>query len=411
MKIKNILLALSLMFLFSQVALVVPLFAKDDPDQSAADEIQEDIEKYEKKIKELQSREQTLANEIEYADDQIYLAELKIQSSSAKIKKTKDEITKISGDISDLGLRIDKLVASIEYQQKILESRMRESYKSKDDSMVLLFGTNNVGKMIQKLEYLQVMEKNDNRLLEEMRKTKETFTTQKRLFEEKKTQEEELKKQLEVEKAELDAQKGSLEDKRAEKKKLLELTQNDEAKYQQLLQEAQDELASFKGFTTTAGGGVVGHNALGKGKEGWYYSQRDTEWAATRIGRSSESILNVGCLVTSIAMVYKSEGKDIDPADVAKDSSRFFSSTAMMLIPWKGPVGKYTSISVSQIDNELTKRPVIVGLYAGPYGTHFIVLSEKKDGDYIMYDPWYGPDLKFSSRYSKGSIFQAVVFK
>jgi hypothetical protein len=52
-----------------------------------------------------------------------------------------------------------------------------------------------------------------------------------------------------------------------------------------------------------------------------------------------------------------------------------------------------------------------VGVYAGPYGTHFVVLSKKSGSDYIMYDPWYGPDLKFSDYYQKSSIYSAVVFK
>lgn len=208
---------------------------------------QNEIEKYERKIKELQSREKTLANEIEYVDDQVKLSELKIQNSIAKISATEEEISKISGDIDDLRVRIDKLIVSIEYQQRVLQFRMRESYKSRDESVVLLFGTGSVGQMIQKFEYLQVMEKHDNKLLEEMRQTKEAFTTQKRLFEDKKAQEEDLKRQLEDEKADLDAQKGALEDRRAEKQKLLDMTQNDEEKYQRMLEDARRELNQIIG--------------------------------------------------------------------------------------------------------------------------------------------------------------------
>lgn len=231
-----------------------PVFRVGAVDQSVVDETQEDIEKYERKIKELQSKEKTLANEIEYVNDQIYLAELKIQSSAAKIAKTENEISKISGDIDDLKLRIDKLAVSIDYQQKLLQSRMRESYKSRDQSVVMLFGTDSIGKIIQKLEYLQVMEKHDNKLLEEMKKTREAFTTQKRLFEEKKSEEEELKKQLVNEKVNLDAQKGSLVDRKREKQKLMEMTQNDEAKYQRMLADAQRELNQIVGAVSVLKG-------------------------------------------------------------------------------------------------------------------------------------------------------------
>jgi peptidoglycan hydrolase CwlO-like protein len=245
MKIKYIFFLLSL--IFSLLILLFPAFAQTTVDQDELDEKQEEIDKYEKRLQDLQSREKTLANEIEYVNDQITLSELKIQSSVAKIEKTRSEIEKLAADIGNLKDRIDKLIISIDYQQKILEARMRESYKSKDESVVILFGTNSLSTLIQKLEYLQVMEKHDNKLLDEMRKTKEAFTTQKRLFEEKKSEVEDLKKKLEIEKANLDAQKGNLEDRKREKQKLLELTQNDEQKYQKLLEDARRELNQIIG--------------------------------------------------------------------------------------------------------------------------------------------------------------------
>lgn len=385
---------------------------KDDQDE--IDDIQEKIEEYEKKIQELQGKANSLSSEIEYMNSQIRVVELKIQNSINKISSTEKKIAELGSDIEDLKSRIVKLENSIDYQKKVLSLRMRERYKTKGDTpLMLVFGSSTLNSMIQKTEYLKVMEKHDNKMVEEMGQTKNNYDLQRKLFEDKKEEEEQLKVQLQQEKAVLDSNKATLEDKKEEKDKLLEVTQNDEAKYQELLEEAREQMASFTGFTSTAGGGVIDSNGFGKGKEGWYYSQRDERWAGRGIGNSKESILNVGCLVTSVAMVQKKYGSDMTPADVAKDSKRFFSNTAMMLIPWKGPSGKsYTPISVSQIDSELDKdKPVIVGLYAGPYGTHFIVLAEKSGNDYIMYDPWYGPDLKFSSKYNKGSIFQAVVFK
>ncbi len=211
------------------------------------DDLLNKIDKLEKTVASLQTKEKTLANEILYIDDQIILSELKIQSSIAKIAKTQSDIDKLDTDINSLKDRIDKLIISINYQQKILESRMRESYKSRDESVVMLFGTDSLGTLIKKLEYLLVMEKYDNKLLADMRSTREAFTTQKKLFEDKKSEVEGLKKQLENEKANLDAQKGDLEDRKSEKQKLMELTQNDEQKYQKLLADAQRELSQIIG--------------------------------------------------------------------------------------------------------------------------------------------------------------------
>jgi peptidoglycan hydrolase CwlO-like protein len=235
------------LFISSFLMLFSSSFVHAVVNQDDLDKKQEEIDKLQKKVNELQNRENTLANEIEYVNDQIYLSELKIQNSVAKIEKTTEDIEKLDGDIENVKGRIDKLIISINYQQKILESRMRESYKSRDESIVMLFGTDSISTMIQKLEYLQVMEKHDNLLLEEMRRTKEAFTTQKRLFEEKKVEVESLKRNLEIEKANLDAQKGTLEDRKNERVRLLELTQNDEQKYQKLLADAQRELNQIIG--------------------------------------------------------------------------------------------------------------------------------------------------------------------
>jgi len=112
-------------------------------------------------------------------------------------------------------------------------------------------------------------------------------------------------------------------------------------------------------------------------------------------------------------MLYKHYGQDVTPADIAKESSRFWLQTAYMRIPWIAPNGKsYLEIPATStsIESHLEDRPVVVKIELGGDG-HFIVLSRKSGSDYIMYDPWHGPDLKFSAYYSKSSISRAAVFK
>jgi peptidoglycan hydrolase CwlO-like protein len=420
MRIKNVFFIVILSFLAFLVPVVTYVHAEDSEEEQTEEEIQEEIEdiqekieEYEKKISELQGQADTLQNEIAYMDSQIGITQLKIQNSIANIRKTEDRIEELSEGIENLGIRIDKLEKSIDYQQSILDSRMRERYKDRGNNVLMMFfGSETLSSLVKKTEYLKALEENDNKLIDQMGETKGNFETQKGIFEDKKDEQETLKAQLEAEKANLDRYKGDLENQKSAKDKLLKDTQNDEAKYQELLAKAEKELASFAEFTQYAGGGVIGSNEFGSGKEGWYLSQRDSRWANKKIGKSNYTIFEVGCLITSVAMLYNHYGYSVTPADIANDDSRFFASTALMLIPWKAPPGKsYTAISKSSIDDELEKRPVVVGVYAGPYGTHFVVLSEEDDGDYIMYDPWYGPDLKFSKYYSKSSIYSAVVFK
>ena len=220
-----------------------------------ANDLLDEIEELENKISKLQNKASTLANEIESFDSQIYLTQLKINNSIANISKKEKEIEELKGDIEDLSIRIDKLEESIDRQQQVLNKRIRARYKTKETSpFYIIFGSTTINQLAQKAEYLKVMELQDNKLLSQMKKTKDAYDFQKELFEKKKTEEETLKQELENEKANLDSYKYQLEDQRLQKEKLLELTQNDEDKYQDLLAEAKKELAQITGAVSVLKG-------------------------------------------------------------------------------------------------------------------------------------------------------------
>ncbi|MBP7928225.1 peptidoglycan DD-metalloendopeptidase family protein [Patescibacteria group bacterium] len=227
-------------------------------DTDKVDDLEEKIEEYEEKISELQNEANTLSREISSADAQIQVTQLKIQSSTQKIQNTQKKILELVDDIKDLGLRIDKLGDSIAHQTDVLHQRQRARYKSREvvnvSPIMLFFGSDTVSELLQRTTYLRVMEEQDTNLLEDMRETKAAFGKQKGLFEEKKNEEENLKTQLEVEKANLDNYKFQLEDQKEEKKRLLDATQNDEEKYQDLLAEAQRELNQIVGAVSVLKG-------------------------------------------------------------------------------------------------------------------------------------------------------------
>lgn len=364
------------------------------------------LDKCQQEIDSLKSKATSYQNALDYIDAQMTLTQQRIQNSLAKIAKTTDDISRLGSNIDDIKGRMIKLEASIAYQQQILDARMRVRYKIQESSpVIVLFGSATINQIVQRAVYLQDMELQDTRKLDEMDKTKIAYSKQKGIFEDQKSQSEQLKADLVQEKANLDSYKNDLASQKEEKQSLLAATQAG-------LDKAEQQLASFKSFVQSAGGGTIPPNGFGKGSEGWYLSQRDSRWAGYSIGRSSDNIFEVGCLVTSVAMIYNYYGVSATPASIAADNKRYLYPTADMLIPWVGPKGRtYHAITRAQIDTEISDNPVIVGIYAGAFGTHFVVLSKKSGSDYIMYDPYYGPDLMFSSRYSKSSIFQAVVFK
>ncbi len=391
--------------------------AQASEDAAKVEDLLDEIKEYQGKIKDLQGKASTLSQEIEKYNDQIYLTELQIQNSINKIAETEQKIGRLEGDIDKLAERIDIIIERIVYQENVLKERIRERYKTGSKSPVLvLFGSSTLENLVKKAAYLKVMELQDSKILTQMRDTRETYKRQKGLFEDKKEEEEALQAQLIQEKANLDAYKVQLNSKKAEKDRLLAVTQNDEDKYQDLLAAAKKELSSYSDFVTSSGQGIIGPNGLGGGKGGWYYSQRDSRWANNYIGNSSYTIFQSGCLVSSVAMVHKYYGYDMDPGDLADKEQYFFWGN--MLVPWPGPGGRdYKLLGYgypeSKIDNELDDdNPVIVGIYANnSAGTHFVVLVSGKNGDYEMHDPVYGPNLDFGDYYSTSQIFEAVAFK
>ena len=384
------------LFLINKPVLGVECQPTDSKDSGTLQEI---INACNSKLTEIGDKKNTLSSQIQYMDTQISVSQLEINKNQNEIARIKKEIKNLSSRIVELNSTTDKISDTV----KLKITRM---YKRQQTNPVYTFlNANNLPKFLRSIQYLRRSQISDRELLLKLQNTKVTFSEQKDLREEKELELNELSARLENYKADLASQQVA-------KQQLLSATQNDEKRYQQLLSDAQRQIASFKSFVQSAGGSTVGANGLGTGYDGNYFSQRDERWAGSQIGSSSENILDVGCLVTSVAMVLKHKGVDVSPADIAGNSGYYFSTTAYMLKPTYNLPGGYTrsSIAISDIENQLnSNNPVIVGVYHGAYGTHFVVLKKTDGDDYIMFDPVYGPDKKFSEIYSKDVIFEANV--
>jgi peptidoglycan hydrolase CwlO-like protein len=340
------------------------------------------------KLQQLKQQKNTLSSQIQYMDTQISLTTLLINQTEQKIDSTQKEIEK-------LGSRIEGLDDSLNYLSELLITRIVEGYKKRSFSVFnIIFDNNSANDFLGQIKYLKTVQDNNQKLLYTVQETKSNAEEQKKLREDKKV---ELDKLTET----LNFQNQSLNNQKIQKQKLLNDTQSDETTYQRLLALAQAQLSGFKSFVSSAGAGVIGANQFGTGSDGSYYSQRDERWANQTIGYSSENILSVGCLLTSVAMVAKHYGDNMTPNDIASDPSRFYGSTAYMSLPWKSVAGRSYYGGVN-IDQELQNgNYVIVGVGGcSSGGSHFVVLTKKDGDDYIMNDPIYGPDLKFSSHYS-----------
>lgn len=342
-------------------------------------------------------QKKTLKNEINKFNAAINLTTTRIYTTSRQIQALEEEINDLDKKIGKLNLSLDRL-------SEILINRVTETYKKgKIQPLSLFFSSRSFSNFITRLKYLQVMQIHDKKLMVQLESVKINYEDQKNLKEEK-------QQELEAAKKKLESQKAILAREKLAKENLLRVTQNNELKYQQLLAKATAEVRSLKGFTSKQVGGILPPQTS---PDGWFYSQRDERWATKTIGLSSETIFDVGCLVSSVAMIFKYYGQNVTPADIAGNPSYFFSSTAYMLQPWPAPSGKsYREISgLTNMDKELAEgRPVIVHLRLGGDG-HFVVIKKKEGSNYIMHDPWHGYDKNFNDFYSIGLIDKIVVFK
>ena len=116
------------------------------------------------------------------------------------------------------------------------------------------------------------------------------------------------------------------------------------------------------------------------------------------MGDSGESVLDVGCFITSLSMVLKSYGQDVNPTFFASNAKYFYGgsssgcfptsyATAYACVPntfngsWPGGL-RYHEISSGEIDGYLERGiPVITSVRNQG---HYVVLKKKVDGDYIM---------------------------
>lgn len=349
------------------------------------------------KVDETSKQANTLAGTISQINGKILVEQI-------QINQTKSQIDQLEKDIVDLSTRITGLDTSLESMTDILIQRVVTNYKRRQSNpLELLLVSNTIDSFFTKYKYLQIAQEHTGELMAKAENQKTDFDQQKTLKQDKQDE-------LDQKKAVLQDQQNELDQQKKEQQNLLSQTKNDEARYQQLLSQAQAEITSFQAFTTSIGIGVIPEQ---HSPDGWYFSQRDQRWANACIGnscgtRSQARILEVGCLISSTAMIKKKFGEDVTPLSIAHNSSYFFANTAYMVRPWPAPSGySYSQSGLNQdkVDSELEAgRPVIFHLRINSRDGHFIVIKAGSKGDYTMHDPAQGYDKKFTDYYKFGQV-------
>jgi len=348
----------------------------------------------ENKLATVQEQKTTLTNTIKVIAEKINLQEISIAKTLVEIEQLEKEITLLDERIDTLDLSLDQLT-------EMLLERVRTKYKKQLTAPLIDLSPTSLSSMENNQE---ISHKYVSQASQQTAIIMHKATVQKQLFDSQKKRKEVVQHALEEKKKLLEQQKKELATQKTSQQQLLVVTKNDEKTYQKLLANALAEITGLRNYSASKGGGSLSPQ---NSPDGWFFSQRDERWSSFKIGGSGENVMNVGCLISSVAMIKKKFGEDVNPISIAANTSYFFGNTAYMLRPYPAPSGhryETTSFSSEKLSQELSKNPVIVKLATGPYGTHFIVIKEKQDNQYIMHDPWEGYDKNFSDYYSTGQI-------
>lgn len=212
----------------------LPVFAQstDELTKQLQDK-QAEIQKLESQLQGAKTQEKTLNSQLNLIDGQTKVTTLKIEETNLKIEKLKREI-------SDLSTRIDRIGATLDTLSEILLRRIVQTYKYGNaiGTLDLLFSSHGVADLLERLKYVQVAQAYDKKKLYELQATKLAYNEQKQDKQTRQQEAEKLNKDLEVYKKQLDGQKKA-------KDELLQITKNDEARYQALIAQLRAELTSI----------------------------------------------------------------------------------------------------------------------------------------------------------------------
>ena len=222
-------------------------------------EKQDQIRQVEQQLSAAKNQEKTLSSQLQFIDNQNKLTELKVQ-------QTEFQITKLDKEIDELENRITRLSQSVDKISEVLLGRIVSTYKySSITPLELFFSSNDFTDLLERIKYLEVAQANDKKILYQLQATKATYNDQKVDKTTRQQEQEKLKKDLEGYKVQLAEQKKA-------KEELLRATQNDEAKFQNMLKQLQGEIASIQQAISNVGAKIgpvkKGERIAGMGSTG-----------------------------------------------------------------------------------------------------------------------------------------------
>lgn len=200
----------------------------------------QEIEELQQKLDEIKGEKQTLASTINYLDSKIFLTETQIQQTEVELSQLREQILGLTNKISALDTSLEEIT-------DLLVTRINNTYKrSRINPYISLLLEDDLNHLLSRYKYLKNAQKNDREIIYQMEAARVDFDNQKQLKEEKQVELDELSDQLET-------QKVSLASQQSQKQQLLEITKNDEKRFQAELAQKLAELEAIQSIIAGKG--------------------------------------------------------------------------------------------------------------------------------------------------------------
>lgn len=202
---------------------------------------------WEGKIAEAQQASITLKSTINILNGQINVLQLQIDQSLSEISSLEKEIVELTDRIEGLNYSLDKLTS-------VLVERVAEHYKrTYTNPVAVFFSKTRFATKLSEFKYLKLAGQQTVEAMERAESQKITYDEQKLLKEQKQNE-------LEAKRLQLEGQKSELASKRLAEENLLTQTKNNEAIFQQKLNEAKAEYQAIQAIIAGRGDETeVGH--------------------------------------------------------------------------------------------------------------------------------------------------------
>jgi len=202
---------------------------KDADDSEYLQCISRKKECLEKELSVISDQKNTLNNTISLISGNIRVQEIQISQTTAEIRALEKEITKLDQRIGGLNISLDRLTS-------LIVNRIRSQYKRNRVSPLALFTkADTFNSFLTQYKYI-------GHAGEQTAKAMSLAESQRLLYDDQKTLKEEKQTEFQAKTNQLQSQKTELDRQKSEQTAILGVTKNNEAKYQELLAEAQKEL-------------------------------------------------------------------------------------------------------------------------------------------------------------------------